>query len=98
MTFEVTRLNDAKTVVISIGNTLGFDEVREFRSAYLDNKADSYILDFTAVKKIDSSALGMLLHMRRELGEQVKITLKGCQAPVLKIFKISRLDRKFDIE
>ena len=47
---------------------------------------------------MDSSALGMLLNMKKTIDSQVKtIEISNCQPQLRKILQISRFDKKFDI-
>jgi anti-anti-sigma regulatory factor len=48
---------------------------------------------------MDSSALGMLLNMKKNLTGKVEtIQISNCQPQLKKILQISRFDKKFDID
>lgn len=86
------------TTTITLGNTFDFDSVDEFRSAYSQNQGTNYIVDFRHTDYMDSSGLGMLLNMRRHLGDgNVPIQLVNCRPQVAKVLAISRFETKFDI-
>jgi anti-anti-sigma factor len=47
---------------------------------------------------MDSSALGMLLNMKKTLEDKVTVfEITNCQPQLKKILQISRFDKKFDI-
>jgi anti-anti-sigma factor len=57
------------------------------------------IIDLRETDYMDSSALGMLLNMKKTLGESVSsITISNCRPQLKKILQISRFDKKFDID
>lgn len=89
---------DGNTLTISITGRFDFEMVQEFRSAYADKKAGSYVIDMRGTEHMDSSALGMLLNMRKSLGENADISIINCRPQIKKILTISRFDKKFKIE
>jgi anti-anti-sigma factor len=57
------------------------------------------IIDFGQTPFIDSAALGMLLLLREELREHVKlIILRNSQGQVRKMFELSKFDALFSVE
>ena len=91
---------DVKDEVLTIvlADRFDFDCVDEFRQAYLDKPAKACVVDFRNTEYMDSSGLGMLLNMRRSLGEgKVSIKLINCRAQVKKVLLISRFETKFEI-
>ncbi len=67
--------------------------------AVLDNRQrDRILVDFAAVRFMASSVLGVLVRLQKRCRE-VSVPLKFCNiAPeVMEIFKITRLNRVFDI-
>lgn len=85
-------------VNISLDNQFDFDSVEVFRRAYVDNSGKSYVVDFRNTEYMDSSGLGMLINMRRYLGDgAVPIKLINCRSQVKKVLKISRFERQFEI-
>lgn len=86
-------------LTISIGDKFNFDVVEEFRSAYTDNKASKYVVDFRNTEYMDSSGLGMLLNMRRTVNANTSdITLTNCRDQVKKVLLISKFEMKFTIK
>ena len=84
-------------LTISITGTFDFNSVQDFRASYSgDDKYKSYTIDMSKVDHIDSSALGMLLNMKKSVGEGAIISISHCKPNIKKIFTISRFDKKFN--
>lgn len=93
----VTHLRDG-VLTIQLAEKFDFDYVEEFREIYTDTDAKSFVVDFRNTDYMDSSGLGMLLNMRRYLGDgAVPIRLVNCRPQVKKVLLISRFETKFDI-
>ncbi len=93
--------NEGKELIIAIKGKFDFGLVHEFRQAYGDvgDQQPTVIIDLRETEYIDSSALGMLLNMRKSLGNAVKgIRIINCRAEVRNILDISRFDKLFVIE
>jgi len=96
-----TELSDDQTFIISISGIFNFALLNAFRQAYANpsGKVRSYIIDMKNVSTIDSSALGMLLYMKRALNcEDRTIRIINCNTIVKSIFQITHFDKKFLIE
>ncbi|RMF18095.1 MAG: anti-sigma factor antagonist, partial [Gammaproteobacteria bacterium] len=90
---------ESGTVVVAISGTFDFKCVHDFRAAYQDlPDASTYVVDLADVTHMDSSALGMLLNMRRSVGEDKQVVLRRAQPTVRKILEISRFDKMFTLE
>lgn len=98
MPVENTLSSDGNTVTIGISGRFDFEVVQEFRAAYNDKSNVNFIIDMRSTEHMDSSALGMLLNMRKSLGDATKISIINCRPQIKKILTISRFDKKFDIE
>ena len=98
MPVDSTLSSDGKNLTINISGRFDFEVVQEFRSAYAEHKDVNYVIDMRSTEHMDSSALGMLLNMRKSLGESAKISIINCRPQIKKILTISRFDKKFDIE
>ena len=83
-------------VVIFLKEKFDFSVADEFKSAYESHTSAKYIIDFRDTDYMDSSGLGMLLNMKRSVGDG-EITLINCKAQIKKILVISRFDEQFDI-
>lgn len=92
---------DGSSFTIQIKGKFDFNLVQEFRTAYSevgDNKP-KVIIDLRETEYMDSSALGMLLNMQKNLGDKVNgIRIANCRPQIKKILQISRFDKKFQID
>ncbi|MGD8784810.1 MAG: STAS domain-containing protein, partial [Thioalkalispiraceae bacterium] len=86
MAITVTQSGDGKTVTIKLPGEFDFRAHREFRNTHKDADPHAeYILDFSITEHIDSSALGMLLLMREELGnDSAKVRIINCRPNIRK--------------
>jgi len=65
----------------------------------LDENVKNIDIDLTDVEFCDSSGLSALLLLQRHTGQQDGVTsLVNCQETVLKLIKISKLDRVFELK
>ncbi|KTF19676.1 MULTISPECIES: STAS domain-containing protein [unclassified Pseudoalteromonas] len=91
---------DGKALTIQIKGKFDFNLVQSFRQAYaqIDNGTNKVIVDLRETDYMDSSALGMLLNMKKTLEDKVTVfEITNCQPQLKKILQISRFDKKFDI-
>ncbi|NTS77432.1 STAS domain-containing protein [Catenovulum sp. SM1970] len=92
---------DGKNFTIQIKGKFDFNLVQEFRNAYADigEQTPKIVIDLRETEYMDSSALGMLLNMQKNLGTRVEsIRIANCRPQIKKILQISRFDKKFDID
>lgn len=101
MTVTVKEFDETDELHIVIDGKFDFSALKEFRDAYegLTKKYKRYVIDMRSVDMIDSSALGMLLKMKRtlELGDK-DIHIINCNVHVKKILQISKFDTLFYID
>jgi len=86
---------------IAITGKFDFSLLSEFRETYENAPEETckYILDMRSVELIDSSALGMLLKMKRSLGlADGEIELINCSSNIDKILRIAKFDLMFAIK
>jgi len=96
---SVTETDDGKTVTVKLPREFDFRAHREFRKTHedYDSNAD-YILDFSLTEHIDSSALGMLLLMREELGnEDANVKIVNCRPTIRKLLEMANFHQLFDV-
>lgn len=101
MTVKTNILKQENALEITIEGVFNFDLLTEFRTAYYteDKSVQNYIVNLRATTSLDSSALGMLLNMKRTLHKGDRdIRIINCQPQVKKILLISRFDKKFKID
>ncbi|MER2493350.1 STAS domain-containing protein [Catenovulum sediminis] len=92
---------DGKTFTIQIAGKFDFNLVQEFRAAYanIGDSQPKVVVDLRDTEYMDSSALGMLLNMQKNLGSKVSsIKIANCRPQIRKILQISRFDKKFEID
>ena len=91
-------VNHDGVITIELSQKFDFDSVDEFRRAYESIDSKSCVVDFRNTDYMDSSGLGMLLNMRRSMGEGASpIKLINCRPQIKKIFVISKFESKFEI-
>ena len=88
----------SKELTIKIFGDFNFSMDREFREAYFNIVASSYVIDMRDVQYMDSSALGMLINMRKTLGDDSEISICNVNTKIKRILTISRIDKKFIVE
>ncbi len=97
-----SQFNDKDNLVtIRVKGRFDFNVVQDFRHAYSDlNKpAANYVVDLGEADYMDSSALGMLLHLWKFAGgEKAKIRLTRCNPGIKKVLEITHFGQKFKID
>lgn len=100
MRVKSEKSRDGAVLTLGINGKFDFSLLNEFREAYStdDARRSKVIINFREVTSIDSSALGMLLNMQRNLNKaDCEIELINCSQDVTKILQIVRFDKKFTI-
>ncbi len=93
--------HDASGTTVTLAEVFDFSCLEDFRGTYEDctpSTARDFTIDFRNTRYIDSSALGMLIDLRKHIGEGHDITIVNCNPQIKKIFSISRFDKKFTIQ
>ncbi len=94
--------DDGKILTIYIEGDFNFQLLHEFKDSYsnINNIADKKIvIDMRKTLTIDSSALGMLLNMKKELHKKDgDIYIENCNDVVSKILRITNFEKLFNIE
>lgn len=93
--------NDGKQFIIHITGKFDFSLVQDFRKSYdaINERATIVVIDFRETNYIDSSALGMLLNMRKSIGPANRsIHLINCRPDIRRIIDIARFDKLFVID
>ncbi|WP_026374475.1 STAS domain-containing protein [Aestuariibacter salexigens] len=100
MSVEKLLSDDGNALTIVMDQKFDFSKVQDFRMAYSDvgDGLKEVTVDLKDTDYMDSSALGMLLNMQKTLSDRVStFKIAHCKPQVMKILKISRFDKKFDI-
>jgi len=97
MALTVNESDDGKTVTVRLPNEFDFRAHKEFRDTHKNPKADvKYILDFSQTEHMDSSAFGMLLLMREELGnDSANVKLVNCRDNIKSLLEMASFHQLF---
>lgn len=94
------QFDDSDNATIKLEERFDFSDVHDFRRCYENidvEKACIVTIDFELTSQIDSSALGMLINLKRFFeGTDTKIILSNCNARIMKIFSISNFEKLFN--
>jgi len=82
---------------IEISGRFDFSQNDAFRKSYQDAPAGvKFMLDLRRVEYVDSSALGMLLLLRRHAGDRMEsVVIQNVPPDVSRVLKIARFDQLF---
>ena len=99
MSISVNESEDGKTLTITLPNEFDFRVHKEFRNTHKNpNPKAQYVVDFSQTVHMDSSALGMLLLMREELGnDRAKIKFINCRPNVKQLLEMASFHQLFDV-
>ena len=95
-----TQSPDKQETTIKVSGRFDYDIVQDFRKAYTDKDPNNqFIVDLSETNYLDSSALGMLIHLWKFTGQdRNKIQIINCNAEIKKIFDITHFERNFIIK
>jgi anti-anti-sigma factor len=95
----MTESDDGKIITIKLPNEFDFKSHKEFRETHKNPKENvQYILDFSQTSHMDSSALGMLLLMREELGnDNAKVRLVNCRDNIKALLEMASFHQLFEV-
>lgn len=101
MKIERTIDNAKKIKVFQIEGELDVHHVKNLKSEILEAIEPpgwTYELDMDKVAYLDSSGLGMLVYLKKEiLKHEGKLVIANLHEPVLNVFKLTKLDSFFEI-
>ncbi|VAW91258.1 Anti-sigma F factor antagonist (spoIIAA-2); Anti-sigma B factor antagonist RsbV [hydrothermal vent metagenome] len=99
MAITVSKSDDGNTVTVKLPNEFDFRAHKEFRDTHKNPGTKAkYILDFSLTEHMDSSALGMLLLMREELGnDNAKVRLINCRDNIKSLLEMASFHQLFDV-
>ena len=101
MTVKADLSKQEDVLTISIDGKFDFGSLKEFRQAYTGDhqRVQKYVVDMRRTETMDSSALGMLLNMKKYLNKADReIRIINCGPTLKKILLIARFDKKFAID
>jgi len=92
---RTVHLGDARLTDESKLEQLGQDLIKQLN----DTTEERVILDFRSVQFMSSSMLGKLVQVQKKCKEfKVHLKLCGISSDIQQVFKITRLDKLFEIE
>ncbi|VAX00063.1 hypothetical protein MNBD_GAMMA22-1116 [hydrothermal vent metagenome] len=100
MSVTTSLTNDNSVLTLSIHGAFDFSVVYDFRASYtqIDHKPETVVVDFNDTVHLDSSALGMLLNLKRYMAaDNLAIKIINARSEVKKILKIAHFERFFSI-
>ncbi len=97
---RVDKSSKSKTFILE--GELDVHNVKNLKSTVSESleEADGwvYVLDMDKVSYLDSSGLGMLVYIKKEVTHNNgSLKIINIQAPVFNVFKLTRLDEFFDL-
>lgn len=101
MALNTKVVADGSEFVIEVTGMFDFNVLTVFKDSYQEIPLDvtSVAVDLRQVDYIDSSALGMLLNMKKKLETQIQtFKLLNANPQVEKVLSISRFDKMFTIQ
>ena len=106
MSIKTIKSKDTDTLEIQIEGAFDFSLLSDFSDAYSNpineetgKPFSNHIVNLRTTDSIDSSALGMLLNMKRTLDKKdYEIKISRCQPQIKKILLVLRFDKKFTID
>lgn len=101
MKIECQIDNEQKIKVFHVEGELDVHHVKNLKSEIMDSiesTAWTYELNMNKVSYLDSSGLGMLVYIKKEIGRHSgKLRIVNLNEPVLNVFRLTKLDEFFEI-
>lgn len=101
MPLTLESSGDSKIKTIKISGRFDFSTQNEFRDCYHGIPPEDgieFVIDMDGANYIDSSALGMLLMMREQLGgDSAKISITNCSSEIKNILHVANFQTLFDM-
>jgi len=96
MSVSTSESDDGKTVTIKVDGRFDFSVHKDFRNAYKDHNNTSYRVNLSETEYLDSSALGMLLLLKKHADNNVVIEKPTDE--IKRVLTIANFDKVFSIE
>jgi len=94
----VGKVHVAKVLPRQVLDELQIIEIQQDLQSLIDGGAKRLVLDFANVDHLSSSALGMLINLKRAIeARQGSLKLSYIRSQILKVLKITRLDEVISI-
>ena len=93
-----STLNNGK-LTIRVTGDFNFSLHQDFRKTYnVDDTINDIIINLQDTTFLDSSALGMMMAMKKSLPDNTTISIQGCSTDIKRIFEIASMSQFFNIE
>jgi len=97
MSIKVDKNSDGTLVTIKVDGRFDFSVHKDFRNAYKDYDGKmNYHVDLSATEYLDSSALGMLLLLKKHA--DTNVVIKRPNEEIKRVLTIANFDKVFNIE
>ncbi|HYD51789.1 MAG TPA: STAS domain-containing protein [Gemmatimonadaceae bacterium] len=95
MPIHVTAAGPGQPVTLAVSGRFDFATSGEFRTAYAAQPAGTpFVVDLARTEYLDSSALGMLLLLRRHAGDRPEsVRIVNASPDVRRILEIAKVER-----
>lgn len=96
----VTPVQRDSVLTIRVRGSFNFGAQRQFRDAYEGASGETrhIVVDVEGVEHVDSSALGMLVLLKKKADEtQTPVSIMNCNDHLRRLFQIAHLDSVFRI-
>jgi anti-sigma B factor antagonist len=101
MKIECLIDNDKKVKTFKIEGELDVHHVKNLKSKIMDTVEEpswTYVLDMNEVGYLDSSGLGMLVYLKKEIAKhEGELKIINLHEPVMNVFKLTKLDDFFGL-
>ena len=100
--YSTCSIGPAMVIVFKPSHILSADMINEMHGSLKDlakqTRETRFVLDFSRVGYLSSSALGMLIGLQRDFAQRdCEMKLVGINDENREVFRITKLDRVFDI-
>ncbi len=72
-------------------------DLRNTMLSHIDKGEHNIVLNIAHVDFIDSTGLGAIVACRKALGQEGRIVITGTRRPVMTMFKLTRMDKVFQM-
>jgi len=100
MSISVKKIEESNEVVIYVCENFVFANHKDFREAYrYESPSCQYRVNLASAQYLDSSALGMLLLLRKHAGgDTAKVVIEDIPEEVRKVLEIANFHKLFTLK
>lgn len=99
MLFETEKQGEV-LIVRPLESRLDASDAENFKSSllgWINESNNAIVLDLSFVNFVDSSGLGAIVSVLKQMGKNGRIVVCSLQTPVSALFKLTRMDKVFSI-